>query len=170
MEEEDLFVVGTVVSTYGIKGKIKVYPASEILQGFSPGDHIWLKGRDEKDRRYHLTSIDLFKRHIVLGIEGISAADEAKGLVGCSVLVEKKRFKTLPEGEYYSFEILGLKVFTESGKLLGEVKEIVPTGSNDVYVVRDSDKEYLIPAIQSVIKEIDLKKGMVVIHPLEGLI
>jgi len=170
MQEEDLLVVGTVVGIHGIKGKIKVYPPSETLRGFSPGNSICLKGRDKKDRRYQLTSIDVHKQYIVLGIEGISTPDEARLLVGCSILIEKKRFKTLPPGEYYWFEIVGLKVFTESGELLGEVKEILPTGSNDVYVVRDRSKEYLIPATQPVIREIDLKRGIMVIHPLEGLI
>jgi 16S rRNA processing protein RimM len=91
-------------------------------------------------------------------------------LVGCPVLIEKNRSKALPDGEFYWFQIVGLKVFTESGELLGEVKEILPTGSNDVYVVRDGQKEHLIPATESVIREINLKRKMIVIHPLEGLI
>lgn len=170
MEEEDLLVIGRVVGIHGVKGRIKVYPASETLKGFSPGDSILLKGRDKKDKRYQITSRDTYKQGILLGIEGISSIDEAKKLVGCSIMLEKKNIKILPAGEYYWFEIVGLKVFTENGELLGEVKEIFSTGSNDVYVVKDSKKEYLIPATRPVIKEIDLKKGMMVIHPLEGLI
>jgi 16S rRNA processing protein RimM len=170
MEEDDLFVAGKVGGIHEIRGKIKVYPPSTTLQEFSPGDVIFLRGSDRHIRRYSVTSIDVHKRHILLGIEGISTADEAKGLVGCPVLIEKNRSKALPDGEFYWFQIVGLKVFTESGELLGEVKEILPTGSNDVYVVRDGQKEYLIPATESVIREINLKRRMIVIHPLEGLI
>jgi 16S rRNA processing protein RimM len=170
MEEDNLFFAGTIVGIHGIRGKIRLSPPSETLKGFSPGDAVYLRGSDKKERQYPVTSIDVHKQYILLGVEGVSTVDGAKELVGCSVFIEKKRLKALPEGEFYWFEIVGLKVFTENGELLGEVMEILPTGSNDVYVVRDSHKEYLIPATQSVIKEIDLKKKRMVIHPLEGLI
>jgi 16S rRNA processing protein RimM len=168
--EDDRVVVGTIVSVHGLKGKLKVYPASETLERFSAGETFWLRGKDKETRSYRIAGAESFTRCTLLSIEGITKADQAKELVGSAILVEKWRFKDLPAGEYYWFEIIGLKVYSDDGELLGEVKEILTSGGNDVYVVKDAVREYLIPATASVIKRIDLKNGLMVIHILEGLI
>jgi 16S rRNA processing protein RimM len=64
---------------------------------------------------------------------------------------------------------MGLQVRTEEGRLLGVIEEILPTGSNDVYVCRGGEREILLPAIADVIREIDTKKGFVTVRLLEGL-
>ena len=81
----------------------------------------------------------------------------------------RKDFEPLPEGEFYRFEIEGLKVFDDTGKYYGVVEEIVETGSNDVYVVRGEGKEWLIPMIDSVVHTIDLEQGKLIFHCVEGL-
>mgnify|MGYP003329698387 FL=1 len=83
--------------------------------------------------------------------------------------VARKDFEPLPEGEFYRFEIEGLKVFNDTGKYYGVVEEIVETGSNDVYVVRGEGKEWLIPMIDSVVQTIDLEQGKLIFHCVEGL-
>ena len=168
--EDDRVVIGTIVAVHALKGKLKVYPASATLEGFFAGETLWLRGKDKEARRYRITEVASFTRHTLLSIEGITKADQAKELVGSVILVEKWRFKNLPDGEYYWFEIIGLKVYSDDGELLGEVKEILTSGGNDVYVVKDAVREYLIPATASVVKRIDLKNGLMVIHILEGLI
>ncbi len=83
--------------------------------------------------------------------------------------VEEKDLPELEEGEYYSYQLIEMKVETIQGEYLGEIKEIIPTGSNDVYVVRDGTEEILIPAIKDVVKEIDLEKRLVKVELLDGL-
>ena len=83
--------------------------------------------------------------------------------------VARKDFEPLPEGEFYRFEIEGLKVFDDTKKYYGVVEEIVETGSNDVYVVRGEGKEWLIPMIDSVVQTIDLEQGKLIFHCVEGL-
>ena len=76
----------------------------------------------------------------------------------------------LPEGSYYQFEIKGLDVYLEGGRFLGKVTDILRTGANDVYVVGQGEKEYLIPALRSVVKEINLSEKRMTLHPMEGLL
>ena len=94
----------------------------------------------------------------------------AEEWIGAELGIDSKDLWPLKKGEYYRFQIEGLKVITEEGECLGKVTEIIPTGSNDVYVVKKGKKEYLLPAIKDVIKLIDLEKKVIIVHLLEGLI
>ncbi len=80
------------------------------------------------------------------------------------------RLRPLPDGEYYQFQLLGLEVWTIAGELLGTISDILPTGSNDVYVVRSDTGEMLIPAIEDVVKAVELDKGRLVIELMPGLV
>ena len=84
-------------------------------------------------------------------------------------MVAREDFELLPEGEYYRFEIEGLKAYDNTGRYYGVVEEVIATGSNDVNVVRYEDKEWLIPMIDSVVEAIDLEKGKLIFHCVEGL-
>ena len=75
----------------------------------------------------------------------------------------------LQEGEYYHFQLLGMNVLTEEGECLGRVREILETGSNDVYVVSGESGDVLIPALTEVIREVRLNEGLMVVKLLEGL-
>ena len=100
-------------------------------------------------------------------MDGIEAASK---LAGQTIYISRDRFPDLPENEYYWFQVEGLNVYDEGGCYHGNVEEIIRTGSNDVYVVRDGKRELLLPVIDSVVKTIDLEAGKLVFHPLEGLL
>jgi 16S rRNA processing protein RimM len=78
---------------------------------------------------------------------------------------------TLPEGEYYHHQLIGLNVVTDEGRELGALVDIIETGANDVYIVRDPDgNETLLPAIPSVILDVKLADHQMYVHLLDGLI
>ena len=74
------------------------------------------------------------------------------------------------EGEYYWHDIIGLAVITEEGEELGYITSILPTGSNDVYICEGTKGEILLPAIEEVIKSIDIGRGVIIVEMLEGLV
>ena len=76
----------------------------------------------------------------------------------------------LPGDSYFWHQIIGLKVRSDAGQELGEVADIMQTGSNDVYVVRKDSTELLLPAIKDVVQEIDLTGGVMTVHLMEGLV
>ena len=106
---------------------------------------------------------------MILQLQGVDSVDAARALVGQSVTVPLAAVPQLQEGEYYHFQLLGIKVLTEEGECLGRLREILETGSNDVYVVSGESGDILIPALTEVIREVRLNEGRMVVKLLEGL-
>ncbi len=106
------------------------------------------------------------KKFILALLEGVRTRAEAEQLRGKMVLVDPADLPPLDADEYYWQDILGMRVVTEDGGNVGTITEIFPTGSNDVYVVREGEREVLIPAIKEVVVSIDTKARQMVIRPL----
>ena len=83
--------------------------------------------------------------------------------------VPEQSVPPLPEGEYFHFQLLGLRVLTEEGEDLGRVCEILETGSNDVYIVANDSGELLLPALADVVREVQVSEGLMVVRLPEGL-
>lgn len=167
--EEDLLTIGKIVSTHGLQGKLRVIPYDESNEIFSTQRIFYVKDIKGKIKEYTLNGIEPHKKVLIIEFDGISSINEAKELIGAYILIDKGKLSQLPEDEYYWFEIIGLKVFTDRGTLLGEVDRIIQTGSNDVYVVCNKKKEYLLPAINDVITKIDVTNRVMIVHLIEGL-
>jgi 16S rRNA processing protein RimM len=106
---------------------------------------------------------------MLLSIEGVNDRDAAEVLIGSRLWVDKASLPDLEDGDYYWFELIGMSVYTAEDTYLGTLASILPTGSNDVYVVRNGDEEILLPALASVVQAIDTdQRRMTVILP-EGL-
>ena len=119
---------------------------------------------------YYIQSIRGKDTPLIMKFEKIDSIEAAEGLVGQTLYVLRDQFPDLPEDEYYWFQIEGLRVYDEDGHYYGNIEGIIRTGSNDVYVVRDDEKELLLPMIDSVVKTIDLEAGKLIFHPMEGLL
>jgi len=160
----DWIPVGRLTRTHGLKGELKFYPFEQNGMTVQSGLEICLG-----EMQLKVESVRGIKTPFILKLDGINSIEDTKSLVGQEVRVARKDFEPLPEGEFYRFEIEGLKVFDDTGKYYGVVEEIVETGSNDVYVVRGEGKEWLIPMIDSVVHTIDLEQGKLIFHCVEGL-
>jgi len=167
----DLIVIGRVTRPHGVKGATRIeYFNEEDPQFFSRYKIIYLRGEEGDPQPYRPIKARPHKKFILAKLEGVRTREEAERLRGSWVLVDAADLPPLGKDEYYWYEILGMQVFTEKGRYLGELREIFPTGSNDVYVVRKGEKEFLIPAIKDVVVDIDKKARKMIIHPLEGLL
>jgi 16S rRNA processing protein RimM len=160
----DWIPVGRVTRTHGLKGELKFFPADQ-------GDLIVQKDQQIRlgETTFKIKSVRGVKSPFIVKFEGVDSIEAAQSLSGQEVLVAKEDFESLPEGEYYRFEIEGLKAFDDTGKYYGVIEEIIGTGSNDVYVVRGDGKEWLVPMIDSVVQNIDLEEGKLIFHCVEGL-
>jgi len=101
---------------------------------------------------------------------GVNTREMAEALNGKELLLPEDQLPQLEEGEYYHYQLIGLEVETTDGTFLGVLRKVIPTGSNDVYMVVKDDREVLIPAIEDVIRSIDLKTGRMQVTLPEGLI
>jgi len=160
----DWIPVGRVTRTHGLKGELKFFPADQDDLVVQNDQQIRLG-----ETTFKIKSVRGVKSPFIVKFEGVDSIEAAQSLSGQEVLVAKEDFESLPEGEYYRFEIEGLKAFDDTGKYYGVIEEIIATGSNDVYVVRWDGKEWLVPMIDSVVQNIDLEEGKLIFHCVEGL-
>jgi 16S rRNA processing protein RimM len=165
-----LIAIGRIIGPHGVKGEIKLFSYAESIEPFVPGVSLLLKRHDGKKGKYAIVSARPHKKGGLLKLEGINSIDEVNAWRDAEVFLQTANLKGLDEGAYYWFQVIGLKVVTVDHKFLGKITNIIRTGSNDVYVVRNQSEELLIPAIESVIVEIDLDKQVVRVDLPEGLL
>ena len=168
--ENSLLWVGRVVKTQGIKGQMRVSSGGGIFLTFSAGNVVYFEQKEGSKRAFTVESSRPHKEMTILALREVKRIEEAEELVGCSVYVDKADLEPLPPGEFYWYQLQGLRVETEDGTRLGILEEILPTGGNDVFVVRKDDQEILLPATEEVVVRVDLKEKIMVVHLLEGLL
>ena len=165
----DLYLaVGLLRRPHGVAGDLVFEVYSDFPERIRPGTLLYLG-----DERTPL-KITRRKPHndgMVLGFDGVSTHEQAAKLTGKVAYVRADDRPPLPEGEYYHHQIIGLQVEDENGIPLGVVTEIIQTGANDVYVVRnEAGREILLPALQQVLLEINLEQQRMKVHLLPGLV
>jgi 16S rRNA processing protein RimM len=166
--EDKLLLVGKITGVHGIHGEIKIIPYGDCDK--KSWKIIYLS-RGKNNLICEVTSNRPHKDAILASLEGYTDRNKAIELIGYDVFVEKASLPALPKGEYYHFQLKGMEVTTIEGKRIGVITSLISTGSNDVYVVKDSSgKELLIPATADVIQKIDVCAGKLVIHLKEGLL
>ncbi len=154
--------VGRVLAPHGLRGELKVQSFSDFPQRFDPGATLWLDGRPLTVERSRWQG-----KGLVLKLEGTDSREAAEALRGREL--QAPLIEDLGEDTYYRDDLIGLKVLDGEGAALGTLAEILATGSNDVYVVRGSRGDLLLPATDDVIKSIDLAARTIVVEVIEGL-
>lgn len=165
----ELLEIGRIVRSHGLTGRMKVL---SYLESQDVLDHLEVVsvGRRVQDAvTFSLDSLQTGRKWFIMKLAGVEDKDAASKLVGSSLWMPLEKIKKLPDGEYYWHELIGLAVVTEEGRILGRIKSVFPTGSNDVYVCRGNGKEILLPAIDDVVRKIDLEQRVMVVRLLEGL-
>lgn len=162
--------IGQIVNTFGIKGMVKIKPFTDDINRFDRLETIYIETRKVK-KEYKIEEIKYHKNMVLMKLEGVDTVEEADKLRQSYLLVDRDKEEPLEEGVYYIVDLLGLAVYTDTGKLLGKVEDIFNTGSNDIYVVKDElGKQVLLPGIPEVLKKVDLDKGKITVHLIPGLI
>lgn len=169
-DTEELIPVGKIIGTHGIKGQMKLHSYSGNADSLSAARSVTLKSADGTLRELTITSFKANSGRFILGLQGFDDINLVQPLLGNEIYLKRGQLPRLEEDEYYWSDLIGLQVFTDEGTLLGTVADIFETGSSDIYVVRDGEREYLIPAIADVIKTVDPTGGRIVITPLDGLL
>lgn len=169
MHEDALIPIGKIVGTHGLRGTFKIVSYAESPSSFAPGERLALRRHGKTAASFEIESAGPHRRGLILSLKGVATIDQAEEWVGFELCIEKAALPEPEDGSYYWHQIIGLAVVTVNNRRLGRVEEILPTGSNDVYVVRDGRKEVLVPALESVVTEIDLEHGTLKVDLPEGL-
>ena len=166
---DNLLEIGQIVNTYGIKGFIKVVPFLDYKEQFKDFHKIYID-LNKKNEEFFIEQLKISKELVLIKLKGIETIEQAEMFRNQYIKIERKDIK-LEEGAHFIVDLLGLEVYTEEGTLLGNIKEILQPGCNDVYIIKNSEnKEILIPVIPEVVKKIDIENHKVIVHLLDGLI
>ena len=162
--------IGQIVNTFGIKGMVKVKPFTDDIRRFDELKTVYVE-KDGKQTEYEVEEVKYHKDMVLIKFKGIDKVEQAEILRNSYLTVSRDSVEKLEEGRYYIVDLLGLEVYTDEQILLGTLEDIFNTGSNDIYVVKDKQgKQILLPAIQDVIKQIDIENKKIIVHLLPGLI
>lgn len=163
--------VGKIVNTQGLKGEVRVISFTDFAEErYKKGKTLKLFQDQKNPLELKIKSHRKHKNFDLLMFEGFNNINEVEPLKGGTLKISADEQHELDEMEYYYHEIIGLSVISDQDEKLGEIKEILPLGSNDVWVVtKKGQKDLLIPYIKDVVKEVDLESGMVRVTLLEGM-
>lgn len=161
----ELIKIGQVINTHGYKGGLKIYPLTDDPHRFFDLQRVFID-----QNQYTVVQVQLHQKFVLLTLQEITDMNEAEKLKNFYVEIPREEVRPLPEGSYYIFELVGLPVY-ENGQMLGTLANVLHTGSNDVYVVQTPEgKEFYLPALKSVITQIDLEAGRIEVKVPPGLL
>ena len=164
--DESTVVVGAVTKAHGLRGEVAVEIRSDNPDRFAEGAELLT----EDGRRLVVERAHRHGARYLVTFAGVGDRTSAEALRGTLLVVPESWLPELPEGEYWPFQLTGCAVLTESGHLLGTVAEVIPNAANDLWVaVDEAGTETLIPALRSVVAEVDVKGRTILVHDVAGI-
>ena len=159
--------VGFLRRPHGVRGEIIMDLHTDFPERLRSGRTLFV---GEEFKPMSLSGARPHAKGMLVKFKGVETPEDAGQFRNQFVYVRASDVPSLPEGKIYQHELFGFEVLDDSGNSLGELVEIIETGANDVYVVRnESGKEILLPAIPSVVLETDTARRVMRVHLLEGL-
>jgi len=166
-----MLALGRFLKPHGVNGELKFEPylpddigPDEISGGLVRAAH----GHEEEE--ITIASGRVAGKLWLLRPEGVDSPEEAAGFTNREFWVERSQLPPLPEGQYFSQDILGSSVFDEDGSEIGVIDNIIPTGANDVWqIARTGGGEILIPVIPDVVRDVDIENRKIVVKLMDGL-
>jgi 16S rRNA processing protein RimM len=156
--------VGWVRAPHGIRGELKVSPLSDHPTRFIPGSDVWAGGK-----RYTIYDARPHRDALLVELRGVRTRNEAEAFRNQLLEIPEGDLPELEPDTYYRFQVVGMEVIDVAGTPLGTVREVLHTGANDVYVVVSDDGELLVPALDTVVREVDIDAQRMVVELIEGL-
>jgi 16S rRNA processing protein RimM len=170
--EPRYLAVGRILRPHGVRGELRVEILTDYPERLGQCADLYLACPDSPAsvRRYPIERLRRHKEVLLLKLGGCDDRNDADELRGMLVQIPLEKAVPLEEGEYYHFQLIGVRVETENGEWLGQVIEVLETGANDVFIVRGPWGEVLLPAVDDVVLELDLKSKRMVVHLLPGIL
>jgi 16S rRNA processing protein RimM len=166
-------LIGKILAAHGMRGAVRILSYAESLELFASGTTLWVKPEGATAVEYTVAWAQAHGPKVRMAFKEVTDRNAAEALIGSDLLFERALLPELEADTYYWFELIGLTVEDTKGRRLGEIEAVLPTGSNDVYVVKEKNRppvrEILIPALSTVVLEVDLAKGVMRVDLPDGL-
>lgn len=163
--------IGQIVNTYGIKGFVKVMPFTDDINRFEKLKSIYIDIKGNL-KEFTVQEVKYSKNMVLIKFKEIPDINEAEKYRNCYLKISRDNAIKLPKDTYFIVDLIGLEVYVqETNEYLGKVEDIFPTGSNDVYVVKNElGKQILLPGTKEVIKVVDIENGKILVNLIQGLV
>lgn len=166
---EDVLKVGVITTTHGVRGEVKVFPTTDDPARFKKLKQVILDNGKEK-RNLEIEQVKFFKNLVILKFKGIDNINDIEKYKKAELFVTRENAVKLKKNEYFIADLIGLAVTSDEGEDLGELRDVLHTGANDVYVIgKEGEEEILLPAIRDCVLEVDVEAGTMKVHLLPGL-
>ena len=165
---ENILQVGVISSVHGVHGEVKVFPTTSDPNRYKKLKEVILDTKKEQIT-LKISGVKFFKQFVIVKFEGYDNPNDIEKYKGCSIYVTRENAIKLSKDEYFIADLIGIDVFDETGHI-GVVTDVIETGSNDVYVVKeDNGKELLLPAIKQCILDVNIEESKMTVHVMDGL-
>ena len=169
-EEPSSFItIARIIRTRGNKGEVLVESLTDFPDRFDVLEEVWLEFGDGRLQKTGLDFTWEHKARRILKFNGFDTISSAEKLVGCLVQIPREEAVRLPEGTYFDHDLIGCSVRDTRGENLGIVADILRISGNNQLVVRNGDREFLIPAVERICTRISIEKKQILVDPPKGL-
>lgn len=164
--------IGKIVNTHGIKGELKIIPLTDDSKRFDKLKQAYISHDIlENMEKYNVEKVRYHKNFVYVKFKEINSLNDAENFKNLYIIIDRKDAVALPEDSFFICDLIDMDVFEESGRVLGKLKDVLKTGSNDVYIVKGQNgNEILIPALKTVVKDISVENKKMVVNLPEGLV
>jgi 16S rRNA processing protein RimM len=160
--------VGRISRAHGVRGEVSVLQLTDVEGRFAPSARLFVG--ETGDRPLTVAAVRPNRGRLLVRFEEVPDRTTAEALTGTYLFVAASSSPPLPEGEFWPHQLIGAEVFTESGRSLGVLQEVVSTSANDVWIARDGGgAELLVPALRDVVVSVDTDARRVVVREIPGL-
>ncbi len=157
---ENLFKIGQIVNTHGIKGEVKVYPLTEDVNKFKRLETVLVDGVEKK-----ILGVKFQKDRVILKIEGIDSMNDAETYKQKYIEIPRENEPELPPDTYYVSDLKECTIYDTNEKEIGRIFDVISTPNNDVYWIKEP-KELLIPVLRDIVLDIDINLKKIIIKPV----
>lgn len=164
----DFLEVGKIINTHGLRGEVKIMTWTDYPEDFERLEYV-LAMQKGRECRLDIENIKYQKNNIIVKFRQLTVIEEAETYKNAVLRVPREALGELPEGVYYIADLLECEVSDENG-VIGILKDVFSTGSNDVYdIKRDGKRNLLVPIIDGVLQKVDIEGKKIIIKVPEGL-
>ncbi|WFD08968.1 ribosome maturation factor RimM [Tepidibacter hydrothermalis] len=164
----EYFNIGQIVKVQGLKGEMRIYPLTDYKERFE--EIKWVYISDDTKTKYEIEKVRYKGNVVILKIKGIDSINDAEKLIKKYLKIPRENARELEEDEYFISDLIGIKAYTVDGEYVGVLDEVLQTGANDVYLIKnDENKEILIPALKKFVPELSIEDKKMIIDPIEGM-
>lgn len=166
-DDDNAFInIGLISKPHGVRGEVKILPLTDNPERYNLLKKVFICGKE-----IGIDSVKYSGKYVILKFTGYENIDDVKKIINNYVCISRRDAVVKNEGEFFYFELEGLKVQTETGEIIGVIEEILDMPANKVFSVKNAKgREILLPFVNSVVKKIDVENGFIEIELMKDLI